>query len=208
MSLETLLLVFTLSCYGRAPVKSCLNFLSVLLLISTDWGGQEYWSVTMGALLEFCLKQSPEWGNRETIAESRSETILFPKIAEKLRFIDFKSEKYKWKQAGMCFNLFGLLYQIIIDHVFYKQQKILAPCSGGEVQVSIGGFWWGPSFGFMLLRSTQAFFMRAWFPFMSTPLSGLKNIPNSPPPNNINFVVGIPIYGLWEHKHSDHHIEI
>ena len=43
---------------------------------------------------------------------------------------------------------------------------------------------------------------------MSTPLSGLKNIPNSPPPNNINFVIGIPIYELWEHKYSDHGIEV
>lgn len=67
----------------------------------------------------------------------------------------------KRKQTGTCFNLFGLQYQIIIDHVFYKQQKNIAPHSRGEVQVSIAGFWWGPSFGFMLLSSPQACFMRA-----------------------------------------------
>ena len=81
--------------------------------------------------------------------------------------------------------------------MFYKQQKIIAPHSEGEVQVSIAGFWWGISFGFMLLSSPQASFMRAWFPFMSTPLSGLKHIPKAPSPNNINFRVGIPIYELW-----------
>ena len=73
----------------------------------------------MGDLLEFYLKQSPKWGDRETKVESRSEVIKskhYPKLLKnfhsqilKVRNINEK------KKIGTCLSLFRVLYQITID---------------------------------------------------------------------------------------------